>query len=37
MSLEWNEELVDYIADFAVVKQCRNFEVIRAWAKGREV
>ncbi|QDS76510.1 hypothetical protein FKW77_005690 [Venturia effusa] len=37
MSLEWNEGLEDYIADFAVVRQCRNFEVVKAWAKEREV
>jgi hypothetical protein len=37
MSLVWHEEQEATIADFSSTKQCRNFEIIRDWAKKREL
>lgn len=36
MTTTWNEEQQAFNANFAVTKQCRNFDVIHNWAKNRE-
>lgn len=36
MTVGWNEKQQAYNANFAVTKQCRNFEAIHNWAKNRE-
>lgn len=36
MSLEYNTEQQAFNANFDVVRQCRNFDVIHDWAKARE-
>ena len=36
MSLEYNDEQQAFNANFDVIKQCRNFDVIHDWAKARE-
>jgi hypothetical protein len=36
MGLVWNDQAQQYNADFAVTKQCRNFDAIHTWAKNRE-
>jgi hypothetical protein len=36
MSLSWNEKQEAFNANFAVTKQCRNFDAIHNWAKNRE-
>ena len=33
MSMDYDEKHDDYYAKFGVVKQCRNFDKIRKWAK----
>lgn len=36
MTVGWNEKQQAFNANFAVTKQCRNFEAIHNWAKNRE-
>ncbi|KAJ8117421.1 hypothetical protein OPT61_g1377 [Boeremia exigua] len=36
MTVGWNEKQQACNADFAVTKQCRNFDAIHNWAKARE-
>ncbi|KAJ4144820.1 hypothetical protein LMH87_003690 [Akanthomyces muscarius] len=36
MTVGWNEKQQAFSANFAVTKQCRNFEAIHNWAKNRE-
>lgn len=36
MTVGWNEKQQAFNADFAVTKQCRNFDVIHNWAKNRQ-
>ncbi|KAK0613277.1 hypothetical protein B0T14DRAFT_569346 [Immersiella caudata] len=35
MTTTWREKAQVFTADFNVTKQCRNFEAIQKWAKGR--
>ncbi|KAK0639103.1 hypothetical protein B0T16DRAFT_462808 [Cercophora newfieldiana] len=35
MTTTWHEDTQGFTADFNVTKQCRNFETIQEWVKGR--
>jgi hypothetical protein len=36
MSLVWRDDVFGGVAEFSSTKQCRDFDVIHAWAKERE-
>jgi hypothetical protein len=35
MTTKWQEDAHVFTAEFNVTKQCRNFEKIKNWARGR--